>query len=113
MLVLRACLGIGEAAFVGIPFFLSFFYKRSELAFRTGLFISAAPFATSIAGFMAWAIVRVGNYIPIDSWRVLFLSEGFPSVIVAIFVWLHVPDGGSQSTASSLDQGSPSYAAVR
>lgn len=36
LLVLRAALGIGEAAFVGVPFFMSFFYKRDELAFRTG-----------------------------------------------------------------------------
>ena len=36
LLVLRAALGVGEAAFVGVPFFLSFFYRRDELAFRTG-----------------------------------------------------------------------------
>lgn len=36
LLVLRATLGIGEAAFVGVPFYMSFFYKRDELAFRTG-----------------------------------------------------------------------------
>ena len=36
LLVLRAALGVGEAAFVGVPFYLSFFYKRNELAFRTG-----------------------------------------------------------------------------
>ena len=36
LLVLRAALGLGEAAFVGVPFFLSLFYRRDELAFRTG-----------------------------------------------------------------------------
>jgi MFS family permease len=41
LLVLRALLGIGEAAFVGIPFYLTFFFRREELAFRTGLFISS------------------------------------------------------------------------
>ena len=53
LLVLRAALGIGEAAFVGVPFYMSFFYKRGELAFRTGLFISAAPLATSFASSLA------------------------------------------------------------
>ena len=92
MLILRACLGISEAAFVGIPFFLSFFYKRDELAFRTGLFISAAPLATSFAGSLAWIITRFGDHVPIASWRILFLVEGFPSVVVAVFVYLHIPD---------------------
>ena len=93
MLALRLLLGIGEAAFVGVPFYLSFFYKRDELAFRTGLFISAAPLATSFAGSLAWIITKFGDRIPIASWRILFLLEGFPSVVVAIFVWLFIPDG--------------------
>jgi MFS family permease len=40
LIVLRALLGIGEAGFTGVPFYLSFFFKRRELAFRTALFIS-------------------------------------------------------------------------
>ena len=92
LLVLRAALGIGEAAFVGVPFFMSFFYKRDELAFRTGLFISAAPLATSFASSLAWAITKIGTKIPIASWRLLFLLEGFPSIIVSVFVFLYIPD---------------------
>lgn len=92
LLVLRAALGIGEAAFVGVPFFLSFFYRRDELAFRTGLFISAAPLATSFASSLAWVITKIGNRIPIADWRLLFLVEGFPSIIVSVFVFLYIPD---------------------
>lgn len=40
LVFLRAVLGIGEAAFTGVPFYLSFFFKRHELAFRTAIFIS-------------------------------------------------------------------------
>jgi len=51
MSILRALLGVGEAALPpGIPFLLSFFFTRDELAIRAGLFISAAPLATSLAG---------------------------------------------------------------
>lgn len=92
LLVLRAALGIGEAAFVGVPFYMSFFYKRDELAFRTGLFISAAPLAISFASTLAWVITKVGTKIPISAWRLLFLIEGFPSIVVAVFVWLYIPD---------------------
>lgn len=93
LLVLRALLGVSEAAFgPGVPFYLSFFYKRDELALRTGLFISAAPLATSFASSLAWAITKAGKSIPIASWRMLFLVEGFPSVIVAVFAWHLIPD---------------------
>ncbi|KAF6232709.1 hypothetical protein HO173_009148 [Letharia columbiana] len=92
LFILRAALGIGEAAFVGIPFFMSFFYQSDELAFRTGLFISAAPLATSFASSLAWVITKIGNHVPIADWRLLFLVEGFPSVFVAVFVFLYIPD---------------------
>ncbi|TGO21154.1 hypothetical protein BPAE_0237g00110 [Botrytis paeoniae] len=100
LLVLRTLLGIGEAGFTGIPFYLSFFFKREELAFRTGIFLSAAPLATSFASSLAWGIVKLGERSPIAPWRLLFLVEGFPSVLVALFAWHHIPD--SPSTASYL-----------
>lgn len=93
MLVLRILLGITEAAFgPGVPFYLSLFYKREELAFRIALFISAAPLASSFASTLAWMIVRLSRDGPIAPWRTLFLVEGFPSVVVAVFAWAVVPD---------------------
>ncbi|EFZ04151.2 major facilitator superfamily transporter [Metarhizium robertsii ARSEF 23] len=58
LIALRVLLGIGEAGFTGIPFYLSFFFKREELAFRTAIFISAAPLATSFASTLAYIIVK-------------------------------------------------------
>jgi len=95
LLVLRALLGIGEAAFVGIPFYLSFFYRQDELAFRIGLFVSAAPLATSFASSLAWAIVSFGDRTGIASWRLLFLLEGFPACLVAVWAWWWIPDAPS------------------
>ncbi|EPE28238.1 MFS general substrate transporter [Glarea lozoyensis ATCC 20868] len=100
LLVLRVLLGIGEAGFTGIPYYLSFFFKREELALRTGYFISAAPLATSFASSIAWAIISLGKHSPIASWRLLFLLEGFPSVLVAVIAWHIIPD--SPSTAPYL-----------
>ena len=112
MLVLRALLGIGEAAFSpGIPFLLSYFFKREELAFRTGLFISAAPLATSFASSLAWLITKVANHVHISAWRVLFLVEGFPSIIVAILAWYQIPD--SPDTARFLNRREKKIAHLR
>ncbi|MCJ1385345.1 hypothetical protein MMC17_008467 [Xylographa soralifera] len=112
MLVLRALLGVGEAAFgPGVPFYLSFFYKREELALRTGLFISAAPLATSFASSLAWLITKAAMKVPIAAWRLLFLVEGFPSMIVAVFAWYHMPD--SPGAAKFLTQRQKKVARLR
>jgi MFS family permease len=92
LILLRTLLGIGEAAFTGVPFYLSFFFKRDELAFRTAMFISAAPLATSFASSLAWVIIKLAETGPIAAWRLLFLIEGFPSVIVAVIAWNVIPD---------------------
>jgi MFS family permease len=94
LLFLRVLLGIGEAAFgPGVPFYLSFFFRRHELAFRTGLFISASPLSSSFAGALAWLITKVGEHGPLSPWRLLFLIEGFPSVLIAVWAFDFIPDG--------------------
>lgn len=90
---------MSEAAYGnGVPFYLSFFFRREELALRTGLFISAAPLATSFASSLAWLITKLGSYGPIAPWRLLFLVEGFPSTLVAVFAWHFVPDTPSTTS---------------
>jgi MFS family permease len=111
LIVLRILLGIGEAGFTGIPFYLSFFFKREELAFRTGLFISAAPLATSFASTLASGIVLLARYTPIAAWRLLFLIEGFPSVLVAVIAYHTIPD--SPSTAYYLTRREKKIARLR
>lgn len=99
MLIIRALLGVSEAAFgPGAPFYLSFFYKREELAYRTALFISAAPLATSFASSLAWLIVKLSSNMPIAPWRSLFLIEGFPSLVAAVFAWLLIPDSPGKAS---------------
>ncbi|KAI4265308.1 MAG: hypothetical protein L6R38_009520 [Xanthoria sp. 2 TBL-2021] len=95
---LRALLGISEAAFSpGVPVFLAFFYNRDELAFRIGLFISAAPLATSFASSLAWLITKLGQDSPIAPWRMLFLIEGFPSVLISVFAFYHIPNSPGEA----------------
>lgn len=80
-----------------MPFYLSFFFRRDELAFRTGLFISAAPLSTSFASTLAWLITKLGEGGPWAPWRLLFLIEGFPSLFVAVWAWSFVPDSPGEA----------------
>lgn len=99
LLILRALLGISEAAFgPGVPFYLSFFFRRDELAFRTGLQLSAAPLASAFAGTLAYLITRAGSHGWLAPWRLLFLVEGFPSVVVAVIAWNNIPDSPETAT---------------
>ncbi|OAQ94643.1 MFS transporter [Purpureocillium lilacinum] len=107
LIALRVLLGIGEAGFTGIPFYLSFFFRRDELAFRTAIFISATSFASTLA----WVIVRFAELSPIAPWRLLFLIEGFPSVIVSVIAWSVIPD--SPQTASYLTKREKKVARLR
>jgi MFS family permease len=98
LLLLRGLLGITEAAFgPGVPFYMTFFYRRSELAYRVGLQISAAPLATSFASSLAWVIVKLSQNGPIAPWRALFLLEGFPSILTAVAAWYYIPDSPSKA----------------
>lgn len=55
--VCRAILGIFEGGTMpGIAFYLSTFYKRRELYFRVGIFISAASIAGAFGGLFATAL---------------------------------------------------------
>ena len=56
------------------------------------MFTSAAPLATSFSSSLAWVITKIGDRIPIASWRLLSLVEGFPSTIVSFLVFLYIPD---------------------
>jgi Major Facilitator Superfamily len=112
LLFLRGCLGVTEAAFgPGIPYYMSFFYKRSELAYRVGLQISAAPLAISFAATLAYVIVKLTENGPIDQWRALFLAEGFPSLLVAVIAYHIIPD--SPATARYLNQRERKVAQLR
>lgn len=58
--VARAFLGVFEGGTMpGISFFLSTFYKRRELYFRIGIFISAASIAGAFGGLLATALAYV------------------------------------------------------
>ncbi|EUC51362.1 hypothetical protein COCMIDRAFT_79405 [Bipolaris oryzae ATCC 44560] len=91
MMVLRFLMGVAEIAFgPGVPFLLSFFYLRHELGLRCGLFLSAAPLANTFSGALAYGITS-GNP-SFAKWRVLFLVEGLPTVVMSVVTWFFLPD---------------------
>ena len=109
-MALRFLMGMFEASYgPGTPYLLSFFYLRHEVGFRTGIFLSAAPLATTFAGALAYGITS--GHPSIASWRVLFLAEGLPTIAMAFVAFFFLPD--SPHTAKFLTEEEKEIALAR
>lgn len=69
----RFLLGIFEAGMMpGIAYYLSRWYRRSELAFRLAMYIVMAPLAGAFGGLLASAILRLPGFGTLHTWRMIF-----------------------------------------
>ncbi|KAJ9241795.1 MFS transporter [Paecilomyces variotii] len=95
-MALRFLLGAAEADFgPGVPYLMSFFYRRHELGLRCGLFLSAAPLANTFAGALAYGITS--GHSKLANWRLLFLVEGIPTLLMTPVAWFYVPDSAQDA----------------
>jgi cyanate permease len=91
MMVCRFFLGLFEQGFgPGVPYLFSFFYLRHEIGLRSGIYLAMAPLATCFAGALAYGITS--GHAAIASWRLLFLVEGAPVILMALVVYFFLPD---------------------
>lgn len=69
----RFVLGIFEAGMLpGIAYYMSRWYRRSELTFRLSLYIVMAPLAGAFGGLLASAILSLDKFGMFHSWRMIF-----------------------------------------
>ncbi|KAJ1306195.1 hypothetical protein OPQ81_010904 [Rhizoctonia solani] len=86
----RYFMGLFEAGFGPvIPFYYSLFYLKSEHALRTSFFISAGPLAGAFGGVIAYGVQAIRANI--GTWRILFLVEGCPTILVGVLVLIFLP----------------------
>ncbi|KAI4940809.1 hypothetical protein J4E91_011190 [Alternaria rosae] len=66
----RFLLGLFEAGVLpGCVYYLSRWYKRSELTFRLGLWLSMAPLAGAFGGMIASAILKLSSVGSFHGWQ--------------------------------------------
>lgn len=88
----RFLLALFEAGYgPGVPLYLSYFYPREKIAFRTGIFLAGSAAANAYGGALAYGIAQARGAIA--PWRILFLVEGLPTVVLAFVLYWWVPDG--------------------
>lgn len=91
MMVCRFFLAVAEAGYApGIPYLLSFYYMRNEIGLRCGIYLAAAPLATCFAGALAYGITS--GHAALENWRLLFLVEGLPTILIAFVAFYFMPD---------------------
>jgi hypothetical protein len=54
--------------FPGVQFYLSCWYKRNELGFRSALFFSAAAFSGAFGGLLAAGIANLNGVAGLPGW---------------------------------------------
>ncbi|QRW25468.1 major facilitator superfamily transporter [Rhizoctonia solani] len=64
-----------------VPFYYTLFYLKSEHGFRTSLYVSGAPLASAFGGLIAYGVQNIRS---IATWRILFLIEGLPTILVGL-----------------------------
>lgn len=97
LLALRFLLGAFEACFSpGIYYYFSFFYQRSEIAKRVGIFQSFSPISSAVSGSIAYGITE---HAPksIAPWRLLFIVEGLPSIVGGLIAFYAICNGPQAS----------------
>lgn len=76
--------------FPGVPLYLSFFYPRDKIGFRHGVFIAGAAMANAYGGVLAYGLSHIKNSVA--PWKLLFIIEGIPTVLLAFVTWFWLPD---------------------
>ncbi|SJL05645.1 related to permease of the major facilitator superfamily [Armillaria ostoyae] len=92
---IRFFLGIFESAMLpGVVFYLSTFYKRSELASRVGLFYAAAAIAGAFSGLIAFGVFQI-KHPKYHGWQYLFWIEGRQQTNIVVYALTPLSTGAS------------------
>lgn len=93
MMGVRFLLGIFEAGMLpGIAYFLSRWYRRSELTFRLGLYLVNGPLAGAFGALLASGILRLDHFASVSGWRMIFVIEGVVTVGLGVVGFFTLTD---------------------
>lgn len=108
----RFLLGIFEAGMLpGIAYYMSRWYRRSELAFRLSLYLVMAPLAGAFGGLLASGILRLDSFGGLTRWRMIFAIEGIITCGLALIAFFTLTD--RPETARWLTQAEKDLAIAR
>ncbi|KAJ3515278.1 hypothetical protein NLJ89_g1857 [Agrocybe chaxingu] len=90
LVTVRVLLGVTEAGlYPGIVFYISSWYKRSEMGSRVAFFFSSATVAGAFSGLLAAAIANMDG---VGGWEWIFILEGLATVVVGVMSFWIIQD---------------------
>ncbi|KAF9569886.1 MFS general substrate transporter [Agrocybe pediades] len=93
LLTVRILLGATEAGlYPGIVFYITSWYKRSEMGTRVAIFFSSATVAGAFSGLLAAAISNMDGVGGKAGWEWIFILEGLATVIIAVASYWIIQD---------------------
>ncbi|KAB5535164.1 major facilitator superfamily domain-containing protein [Coniochaeta sp. 2T2.1] len=94
LLAIRFFLGFVEAAyFPGCLYYLSCWYRRSELGFRTAILYSGALISGAFSGLIAAGVTgNMDGARGLSAWKWLFIIEGVVTIGVAFGAFFILPN---------------------
>jgi MFS family permease len=90
----RFLLGVAEAGFFpGIILYLTYWFPAAQRARMTAWFMTAIPFSTALGAVVSTQVIQNGDGLfGLTGWRVMFLVEGIPALLLAVVVWFLLTD---------------------
>lgn len=103
---LRFCIGLFEsAAWPGVQYVLGCWYRRSEMARRSGLFVMSGVLGQMFSGYLQAALFKgMDGKGGMSAWRWLFIFDFCLAIPVAIYGFIFYPDTPQNTTAFYLSE---------
>ena len=110
----RFLLGVFEAGMMpGIAYYMSRWYRRSELTFRLSLYIVMAPLAGAFGGLLASGILTLDHVGGVRSWRMIFVVEGIITIGLSLISFFTLTDRPATARWLSLEERDMAIARVK
>ncbi|GAA4839220.1 MFS transporter [Actinomycetospora corticicola] len=94
LIVLRFLLGVAEAGFFpGIILYLTYWFPAEQRARAVAMFMAAVPVSTAVGSVVSSLIISSGDGLfGLSGWRVMFLVEGIPAILLAAVTFFALTD---------------------
>ncbi|KAF7360229.1 MFS general substrate transporter [Mycena venus] len=97
LMAARVFLGIFESGFGPvIPLYFSFFYTKEEIGLRMAYWFGFAAVAGAFGGLIAFGVQHA--HAAIHNWRLLFIIEGVPTLLMGLMTIFFLPNRPESTT---------------
>ncbi|CDH48430.1 mfs general substrate transporter [Lichtheimia corymbifera JMRC:FSU:9682] len=96
--VVRMLIAVTEAGFIpACLYYLTGWYKTTELATRLACFWGVQSFASAFSGLISFGIFRMSGMGGLEGWKWLFLLDGIFTHIIGVTAFFYLPSRPSRT----------------